>query len=518
MNPFIHLPNYRIIICTGPKCKYAILPIHVDNHLSDPRHNYSREQREQVIQEINQIQGLIPNAKGLESFEFPKPTSPAIPELRPAKDALQCIQCKYICCHKVRMQKHCKEVHQWKNDQKKGRPSYKKRQSKPNHPWISGVYCQQFFTQGHKSQLFEVMKGRTVQEREPEPDMWAKVQKITAERLEHIEKKAKETIQEADENSEPNPWLKRVGWVRHLKDKNPDRLRAAIEPPDASEEPELQAIIDSFGRVVSTAQCIAVPETVGINTLFEVNRKIATQKPAMPFNSSMGEDTLKKYRGFWEQLLCYIYRMQEDEQFEEVRPGYQLTRPQQDAFDALVRAVDDMTDRMEEAGSVEGQERPGGQEEDPTLKRIDKLCLELCMTLLNHELGDDEYESVIISGLAVLGFRDDGGWLNAEDYTTKYSGVIKIARMLVIYRSYMEREAGYQMNRTFMDDVQARSSTEPMFDIVRRRVRKFMTLVSEKGRPTPMDWIYECRTYGMKIRYSTTAEGVIEWEGDRVLY
>lgn len=55
------------------------------------------------------------------------------------------------------------------------------------------------------------------------------------------------------------------------------------------------------------------------------------------------------------------------------------------------------------------------------------------MALLNYQLGDDEYESVIISGLAILGFYDDGGWLNTEDYTTKYLGVIKIARMLVIY-------------------------------------------------------------------------------------
>src|ERR1700719_909517 len=82
----------------------------------------------------------------------------------------------------------------------------------------------------------------------------------------------------------------------------------------------------------------------------------------------------------------------------------------------------------------------------------------------------------------------------------------------------MEQEAGYEMNRKFMDDVQARSRTETMFDIVQRRVQKFMTLVSEKGRLTPMDWIYECRTYGMKIQYNTTAEGVMEWEGDRVLY
>jgi hypothetical protein len=33
-----------------------------------------------------------------------------------------------------------------------------------------------------------------------------------------------------------------------------------------------------------------------------------------------------------------------------------------------------------------------------------------------------------------------------------------------------------------------------------------------------MDWIFECRIYSMKIRYNTIAEGVIEWEGNRVLY
>ena len=66
------------------------------------------------------------------------------------------------------------------------------------------------------------------------------------------------------------------------------------------------------------------------------------------------------------------------------------------------------------------------------------------------------------------------------------------------------------MNWKFIDDVQARLRIELMFDIVRRRVRRFMTLVSKKGRLTPIDWIYECRIYSMKIRYNTTAEGVIE--------
>jgi hypothetical protein len=348
MNPFIHLPQYSVIVCR--KCKYAVLPSQIDAHLKNKKkHRYNKEERQTIIQEIAKLPGLIQSEAQLEAFQFPPKTVISIPKLKaPRPNGLKCRLCEYVICHPQLIQEHCRAVHRWENEWKKGRPSYKKRQVEPEWPWISGVHCQQFFKQGPKSGFFEVMGEEVVQEREAEPDMWAKVQKITAERLEHIEKKEKEKVEEADENAEPNPWLKRVGWVRHLKDKNPERLRAAIEPPNPNEEPELQAIIESFGWVVSTAQCIAVLETVGINALFEVNRKVMTQKPAMPFSSAIGEDTLKKYRGFWEQLLCYMYRMQEDEQFEADRPGYQLTRAQQNAFNALVVAVDEMTDQVED--------------------------------------------------------------------------------------------------------------------------------------------------------------------------
>jgi hypothetical protein len=61
------------------------------------------------------------------------------------------------------------------------------------------------------------------------------------------QQKAIEKFKEADKNTEPNPWLKRVVWGRHLKNKDPERLRAAIEPPDASNKPELQPTIEVFG-------------------------------------------------------------------------------------------------------------------------------------------------------------------------------------------------------------------------------------------------------------------------------
>ena len=54
------------------------------------------------------------------------------------------------------------------------------------------------------------------------------------------------------------------------------------------------------------------------------------------------------------------------------------------------------------------------------------MCLELYISLLNHKLKDNKYKSVIISRLVVIGFYKDRGWLNVEDYTTKYLGIIKI--------------------------------------------------------------------------------------------
>jgi hypothetical protein len=144
MNLFVHLVEYHVIVCTGKECKYTVLPSYIDSHLSSSHYNYNREQRKQVLQEIEQIPGLIQNTTRLASFQFLEPTSPAIPELKPAKDTLQCTMYRYICCNQVGIRNHCTAVHQWKNKRKKGRPSYKKRQLQPKQPWISGVHCQQF--------------------------------------------------------------------------------------------------------------------------------------------------------------------------------------------------------------------------------------------------------------------------------------------------------------------------------------------------------------------------------------
>ena len=145
--------------------------------------------------------------------------------------------------------------------------------------------------------------------------------------------------------------------------------------------------------------------------------------------------------------------------------------------------------------------------------------LRLCIELLNHPLQDNEYQNVMISGLAIMGIRDDDGWLDAEDYTPKYSAIIKLARLMVVQEGYERREAAIQqLQERGLTADDAKEEAHSYFHFIRQLTYQFM-IISQNGRdPSPMQWIFKARSYGFKIRYTTTAEGCIQWVGDTVLY
>ncbi|TVY62641.1 hypothetical protein Focb16_v004353 [Fusarium oxysporum f. sp. cubense] len=201
------------------------------------------------------------------------------------------------------------------------------------------------------------------------------------------------------------------------------------------------------------------------------------------------------------------------------RPRYRLSKRQSESLDELSEIVEAYVD--------DPDTRP--LEED----QLDRLTLQTMMALLDHRLAAGEYRSAIISGLAVIGIRKDGGWMDVLDYTPIYSAVIKIARAMVVYQSYVERQAEVaRLKQVKMDEQQredgsldereaqeeAEEEATSMFLIIRKKVQRFMTVTSGNARaePTPMDWIYEARTYGMHIRFNTPAGGTIDWVGDRI--
>jgi hypothetical protein len=44
-----------------------------------------------------------------------------------------------------------------------------------------------------------------------------------------------------------------------------------------------------------------------------------------------------------------------------------------------------------------------------------------------------------------------------------------------------------------------------------------MTICDFGGRITPMDYLLYQRTYGIRIRYTTKAEGIVSWNSNQVL-
>ncbi|PVH68199.1 hypothetical protein DL98DRAFT_599739 [Cadophora sp. DSE1049] len=107
------------------------------------------------------------------------------------------------------------------------------------------------------------------------------------------------------------------------------------------------------------------------------------------------------------------------------------------------------------------------------------------IALLNQPLQDDEYKSVLISGLAILGMREDDGWLDAEDYTPKYSAVIKLARLTVIQEAYeRRREAIAHYESRGLSAKKARDEADSHYVLTRRLVHAFMTMAHDGKDPS----------------------------------
>ncbi len=62
------------------------------------------------------------------------------------------------------------------------------------------------------------------------------------------------------------------------------------------------------------------------------------------------------------------------------------------------------------------------------------------MTLLDHDIKDDKYSSAIISAIAVMGIKEEGGWCSPLNYTLKMSAIIKVARIMAVYSAHQARK------------------------------------------------------------------------------
>jgi hypothetical protein len=140
MEPFIKLPEFRVVICRT--CKSGCVADEVISHLRD---QHSAEvgpaDQRRIAGIISNIIGVIRTQAELADLPLPPPTAPPIPFLQPlVEDGLQCRTCGYTMPQEEVMTKHCETAHGWFNLRKSSRVAANKRLAAlPDWPWNSGV-------------------------------------------------------------------------------------------------------------------------------------------------------------------------------------------------------------------------------------------------------------------------------------------------------------------------------------------------------------------------------------------
>ncbi|KAI0163502.1 hypothetical protein BJ166DRAFT_592305 [Pestalotiopsis sp. NC0098] len=191
----------------------------------------------------------------------------------------------------------------------------------------------------------------------------------------------------------------------------------------------------------------------------------------MPFQPRMAKDAWVRYRVCVGQLLLYFWRTQQWQDAD--RPAYQMTPQQTELLCDLEELLE-----PQEPRKTRPPFRQGSKEQD----RLDDLVPQLLLALFDHYYHTFAYESAIVSGLAVMGIRDNGGW----DLAAKVS-------------NGQDRE-------------EAIYSSQSLFERVRLRMDKFIVRAASKSSPSVMDWILSARTYGISIAFGTPADGHIQWD------
>lgn len=373
--------------------------------------------------------------------------------------------------------------------------------------------CQRFFRNRAASSWFEVSRDRQdVSRGKPNGDgdemekFAAFIKGIHNEDEAYFRKDTKVMIQAGDDKLESVAWLNRTGWAVHLSGLDRTAMREMMGPIQ-DDEVVLQRMREIFNRVMDSAYVTTTGCTPGSAELFEVERNEAQgNMPSKPFTGRMEPDAWARYKAWWITLLTIWYRVEQRD--EDDRPPYRMTIQQRELWTKFVTAVELVATGADTVGRY-------------TDERVDASCLNMVIAFLDHQIKSGRHdENIVISALAVMGLKEDGGWMMPLEYTPIYSAVVKVSRMMVLHQSIKERDKEIAQLEQVMDRQAAEEKAPGLFRIVRRKVRRFMTRISssDEAEPTPMWWIMDTRTYGIKVRFTTPGGETVDWRGDQIIH
>jgi superfamily II DNA or RNA helicase len=480
-----YLPEFHVFLCQV--CCVGVRRSQFTSHFRI-QHRFTSVQ----LKALNLFCGSIVPDSDVRSIEtVPLYVETAITGLPVLPNGLLCqidrTKCRYICRSSEKMRKHCQQTHRWQRKTDRGRPSTAARATLPALPWIL-VRCQRLFTSGANSHYFEVRTtDQTVETSTSE--VWEQMETAVQQAQKDLTDKIR------DDAHDISPWLRRARWAEILSGLTRAQLLGYIQEPDPQEESDEIRLWIAVRQLIEHCQQTVMKSGHFVRTQMVQTER--TSRPLQPLQAYFRRPDLLKSCRYWQQILLFFVRSQSD---ESVRSPYELTSIQQRS---LQRVQEHLRTERTEARSDRGRQQD-------SLSILEQACLDFCFSLLHHRLRTDEYESALVFALAVLGLTEQG-FRGPHDYPSMLSGLIKTSRFMMtqvaVRPSECTQDFFYDLGTEVQPDQHTISRTEQI-------VQEFMV----RGSQSPMQWMLDLRSYGMKIAFNTTAEGEMNWVGDQVVF
>lgn len=185
--------------------------------------------------------------------------------------------------------------------------------------------------------------------------------------------------------------LQQVGALKSLP--NPDK-RHELDGFDDSDA-LLPILITSLDRVIVRARTSLKEGRLNAFDQHRLNSFIAGRSSQKPLIHNLRDETYKKYTRVLQHLMCYVYRLA----WRKIGPRlyYRLTEGQAIAMVEAVRTATELAQSDEEEFRVDHL--------DEIKKRLDDKCLVFIVSLLDHKLYGEIYDSIVVGFLAAMGIQ-----------------------------------------------------------------------------------------------------------------
>jgi hypothetical protein len=512
METFIFYRCYGVLICKP--CRSAIPPSSLQSHIKS-RHNdiacyvtgldfnvYRKRTKpaEMLVALLQEKYSLLDPRHA--QIPTPLPTEPPVPELKLYR-GFRCSRCPKIMTKSryahARMQTHFNKHRII--PRKKGKPGKVVTVPEDEGSIYSEVSWQRFLSYGAQSSFFEVGVPSAVQElvksRLSQPSQDTELLKALVEEQLHHNAAEREiqvkTYCSHITKTEVSPWLEMTRWPRFFDGLNMEKVAPLAYGPNPITEPLLVILSESVDRVDEQAHRSIREDKISVYDQAKINNFISSQSSRHDrmIMVKLQKETFRAYKSLWKNLLCFVYRTSQPS--PQILLPHKFTSIQLICLDRAMALSQELLSlrRLAIDRNSDFQEGTG------LLDDLDKSCLHLCISLLDHTLRGDHFESVVLSFLGVLGIdgKPGGVFRSPMSYSPDLSKFIKIAQMLVVQRAVSAADDG---------------EVEHPSDLLDEMRERFMM----RGSRTAFDWACRLRAYAKKVVSNTTSLGYITWSED----